>query len=75
MGSSFYAVTNGNPNAVVEGKLIGGGDVPTETVFKSNQQVLDAMNKRNDRGQKLYEVDEAYQEQVKQILARSPDVF
>lgn len=64
-----------NPNAVVEGKLIGGGDVPTETVFKSNQQVLDAMNKRNDRGQKLYEVDEAYQEQVKQILARSPDVF
>tara|TARA_R100000655_G_scaffold79752_1_gene119208 strand:+ start:1627 stop:2490 length:864 start_codon:yes stop_codon:yes gene_type:complete len=64
-----------NPRSVVEPKLIGGGDVPSETVFRSQQQVLDAMNKRNDRGQKLYEVDEAYQQNVKEILARSPDLF
>ncbi|MAI82592.1 MAG: hypothetical protein CMQ74_07370 [Gammaproteobacteria bacterium] len=60
-----------NPNAVVEPKLIGGGDVPSETTFQSKQQVLDAMSKTNDRGQKIYEVDPSYQESVKQMLARS----
>ena len=64
-----------NPRSVVEPKLIGGGDVPSETVFRSQQQVLDAMNKRNDRGQKIYDIDEAYQRSVKEILARSPDLF
>ena len=61
-----------SPNAVVEPKLIGGGDVPSETTFQSKQQVLDAMSKTNDRGQKIYETDPAYQESVKQMLARSP---
>ena len=61
-----------NPNTVVEPKLIGGGDVPSETTFQSKQQVLDAMSKTNDRGQKIYETDPAYQESVKQMLARSP---
>ena len=61
-----------SPNAVVEPKLIGGGDVPSETTFQSKQQVLDAMSKTNDRGQKIYEVDPSYQESVKQMLARSP---
>jgi len=61
-----------NPNAVVEPKLIGGGDVPSETTFQSQQQVLDAMSKTNDRGQKIYEVDPSYQESVKQMLKRSP---
>jgi len=62
------------PDAVVEPKLIGGGEVPTTTKFESQQQVLDAMNKRNNRGQKLYEVDEAYRQKVRDLLARS-DVF
>jgi hypothetical protein len=62
------------PDAVVEPKLYGGGEKASETRFESQQQVLDAMNKRNDRGQKLYEVDAAYREKVRQLLARS-DVF
>jgi hypothetical protein len=62
------------PDAVVEPKLIGGGEVPAAAKFESQQQVLDAMNKRNDRGQKLYDVDDAYRQKVKDLLARS-DVF
>jgi hypothetical protein len=62
------------PDAVVEPKLIGGGEVPAVAKFESQQQVLDAMNKRNDRGQKLYDVDSAYRQKVKDLLARS-DVF
>ena len=62
------------PDAVVEPKLIGGGDAPAVSRFESQQQVLDAMNKRNERGQRLYDVDEAYREKVKDLLARS-DVF
>jgi hypothetical protein len=62
------------PDAVVEPKLYGGGDVPTTTRFESQQQVLDAMNKRNERGQRIYDVDEAYRRKVQDLLARS-DVF
>ena len=61
-----------SPSAVVEPKLYGGGDVPQEQVFRSQQQLLDAMNRRNDRGQVMYEVDEAYRQQVVDILAKSP---
>lgn len=62
------------PDAVVEPELYGGG-APTDTVvrFESQQQVLDAMNKRNDRGQRLYDVDEAYRNKVAMILHASPD--
>ena len=62
------------PDSVVEPQLYGGG-VATETkvVFESQQQVLDAMNKRNDRGQRLYDVDEAYRNKVAMILHSSPD--
>lgn len=60
------------PDAVVEPKLYGGGDAPGPRVFESQQQLLDAMNKRNDRGQLLYEVDEAYRQNVVNILAKSP---
>ncbi len=62
------------PESVVEPQLYGGG-VATETkvVFESQQQVLDAMNKRNDRGQRLYDVDEAYRNKVAMILHSSPD--
>jgi hypothetical protein len=62
------------PDSVVEPQLYGGG-TPTDTVvrFESQQQVLDAMNKRNDRGQRLYDVDEAYRNKVAMILHSSPD--
>ena len=62
------------PDAVVEPKLLGGGEASAPARFESQQQVLDAMNKRNERGQRLYDVDEAYREKVKDLLARS-DVF
>ena len=62
------------PDAVVEPKLLGGGAASPPQRFESQQQVLDAMNKKNDRGQRLYDVDEAYREKVVQLIARS-DVF
>jgi hypothetical protein len=62
------------PDAVVEPKLYGGGQAAAPTRFESQQQVLDAMNKRNDRGQRMYDVDEAYRTKVQDLLARS-DVF
>lgn len=62
------------PGAVVEPKLYGGGEPSPTKKFESQQQVLDAMNKRNDRGQRLYDVDEAYRAKVTQLLAAS-DVF
>ena len=64
----------GNPNAVVEPKLYGGGTEPSVERYTSKQQVLDAMNKKNDRGQRLYDVDEAYQQKVAKIMAKS-DIF
>lgn len=57
-----------------EPKLISGGRPPAVEKFESKQQVLDAMNKRNEKGQKLYEVDEAYRAKFMQILDRS-EVF
>ena len=62
------------PGAVIEPKLYGGGDVPQATRFESQQQVLDAMNKRNERGQRLYDVDSAYRKNIEKLLAAS-DVF
>ena len=57
----------------VEPQLYGGGQA-TESVarFESQQQVLDAMNKRNDRGQRIYDIDEAYRNKFNQILQVSP---
>jgi hypothetical protein len=62
------------PDSVVEPKLYGGGEAAAETKFESQQQVLDAMNKRNGRGQRMYDVDEAYRDKVQKLLAVS-DVF
>jgi len=64
----------GAPDAVIEPKLLGGGEAAPQKRFESQQQVLDAMNKRNERGQRLYDVDEAYRAKVTQLLAMS-DVF
>ena len=61
-------------SAVVEPQLWGGSPADTTVRFESQQQVLDAMNKRNDRGQRMYDVDEAYRNKVQMILAAS-DVF
>lgn len=59
------------PDAVVEPKLLGGTASRQPQVFESEQQVLDAMNKKNDRGQRLYDVDEAYRSKVTALLAQS----
>ena len=57
-----------------EPQLYGGGTPAADRqVFQSQQQVLDAMNKKNDRGQRLYDVDEAYRNKVAMILSASPD--
>jgi hypothetical protein len=60
--------------APAEPRLISGGRPPAVEKFESKQQVLDAMSKRNDKGQKLYDVDDAYRQKVRELLARS-DVF
>lgn len=62
------------PDAVVQPKLIGGGAPTQARRFESKQQVLDAMNKRNERGQRLYDVDEAYRDKVVALIGQS-DVF
>ena len=62
------------PGAVIEPKLYGGGDAPQTARFESQQQVLDAMNTRNERGQRLYDVDSAYRKNIEKLLAVS-DVF
>ena len=57
-----------------EPQLYGGGTPSADRqVFQSQQQVLDAMNKRNDQGQRLYDVDEAYRNKVALILNASPE--
>jgi len=58
-----------------EPELVSSGKAPTAgKVFESKAQVLEAMNKLNAKGQRLYDVDEAYRAQVAQMLSRS-DVF
>ena len=55
----------------VEPKLVGGGAPASQAQFTSEQQVLNAMNKRDDRGRRLYDIDPAYREKVKEVLANS----
>ena len=59
------------PDAVVEPRLISGAASREPRAFESQQQVLDAMNKRNERGQRLYDVDEAYRNKVVKLLEKS----
>ena len=57
-----------------EPQLYGGGAPAADRqIFQSQQQVLDAMNKRNEMGQRLYDVDEAYRNKVANMLYSSPD--
>ena len=60
-----------SPDAVVQPKLIGGSAPAQPVGFQSEQEVLDAMNKKNERGQRKYDVDPAYRDQVVQTLAQS----
>ena len=57
-----------------EPQLIGGGTPAKSAVFESQHEVIEAMNKTNSRGQRLYEVDNAYRLKVEKMLAAS-DVF
>ena len=70
----FFQAQMKSPGSVVEPKLYGGGNVPSQTTYESKQQVLDAMNKTNSKGQRLYDVDEAYRDKVAKMLLNS-DVF
>ena len=55
-----------------EPKLIRG-QAPAETkrAFKSNAEALEAMNKRDSRGRRLYDVDPEYQRQYAEIMSNS----
>lgn len=70
---AMQAMSSG-PAKPAEPKLIGGKAPGEGLKFESKQQVIDAMTKRNDKGQKLYDVDEAYREKVRALIAKS-DVF
>ena len=59
---------------LVEPELVSGKAAGRGLAFESQAQVLDAMNKKNERGQRLYDVDEAYRNKVQDAIARS-DVF
>lgn len=64
--------TSGAPS---EPKLIRGQAPATQTQkFNSQSEVLEAMNKRDSRGRKLYDVDTEYQRKFAEILSNS-DVF
>ena len=58
-----------------EPKLIRG-QAPAETVrrFKSKAEVLEAMNKRDSKGRRLYDVDTEYQRKFAELMNNS-DVF
>ena len=58
-----------------EPKLIRG-QAPAETKarFNSKSEVLEAMNKRNSKGQRLYDVDTEYQRKFAELMNNS-DVF
>lgn len=55
-----------------EPELVGSGRPPgSGKTFESKAQVLEAMNKLNAKGQRLYDVDEAYRAQVIRMLDAS----
>jgi hypothetical protein len=54
-----------------EPQLIGGGTAARSDVFDSSQQAIDALNKRNEGGKRLYEVDPKYRAWYEKTMARS----
>ncbi len=57
-----------------EPELVSSGKASATKTFESQAQVLEAMNKIDSSGRRLYDVDEAYRSKVVQMLAAS-DVF
>jgi hypothetical protein len=57
--------------AAREPELIGGGAAARSDVFESSQQAIDALNKRNEGGKRLYEVDPKYRAWYDKTMARS----
>ena len=57
-----------------EPKLIRGQALLWPRAFKSQSEVLEAMNKRDSKGRRLYDVDSEYQRKFAELLANS-DVF
>lgn len=69
MQAKFQGPTSSEP------KLIRGQAPAAEPrKFNSKSEVMEAMNKRDSRGRKLYEVDTAYQQKFAELLSNS-DVF
>lgn len=58
---------------IQEPKLVGRGAAPSAGVtrFESKEQALEAMNRLNSRGQRMYDVDPAYRQKIAEIVARS----
>jgi len=54
-----------------EPQLIGGGTAARSDAFDSSQQAIDALNKRNESGKRLYEVDPKYRAWYEKTMARS----
>ena len=54
-----------------EPQLIGGVTAARSDVFDSSQQAIDALNKRNEGGKRLYEVDPKYRAWYEKTMARS----
>lgn len=54
-----------------EPQLIGGGTAARSDVFESGQQAIDALNKRNESGKRLYEADPKYRSWYEKTMARS----
>lgn len=54
-----------------EPQLIGGGTAARSDVFESGQQAIDALNKRNESGKRLYEADPKYRAWYEKTMARS----
>lgn len=60
-----FAPGDGEPSSM----LHGGGGSNTSVGFQSAYEQNEAINKRNERGQRLYDVDPAYRAQVRQRIA------
>ena len=72
---AMQAKSTGGAAATTEPRLIRGqAPVGEPRKFNSKSEVMEAMNKRDSRGRKLYEVDTEYQRKFAELLSNS-DVF
>lgn len=59
--------------AVIEPQLLGG-QTPSKKAFANRSEAFEAMGKLDDRGNRLYDTDPKYREQVERLIAES-DAF